>query len=232
MTAVNLTVTPGRIWVSADSAVAAATLADAERMQGICRSTNDPAVTEFADEPVEPRRADCFGRKIGMSSGKRLIVSGSGLSGPLRRLDLLAASPAIAGLDELHARAQSALQEFSREQPNAAVGIAFIAGWSKLAGRCRAFALCSDQAWTPQELPTGHLFLPRPHPSLQGYRKLYERYERPVGQDVAELHLSAGRLQAEGAARGLYAARPCIAGELLLAQVDETGVRERVLTVL
>lgn len=234
MTSISITITPRRAWMSTDSAVCEATDADGDAMRGQCRATDDPAAiaAQFADPPVAPRFADRFGRKLGISPEKRILVAVSGLSAPLMCVCELGQSPAVASLDDIHIRAPYALRALSQERPREAHGIVFAVGWAAGSRRCTGFYFASDDDWTPRELPEGHAFLPRPYSGVKPYAALYELYQRPLGQDVDALHLAAGQAQAEAARRGLYASRPAIGGELLLGEVDEAGARERVLGVL
>ena len=228
MTAVNLTLTATRAWLSADSAMllAASEAPDTDHWSA------DPSIvaaSAFADPPVTPRHADWYACKVAAFPESRMLVAGTGAVLPVRTAMVATSFSQGTGYDVLVANLPLGLRHLTRAAPTAAVGVVFLVGWSDEQGRCCAALLSSGNDWRPVSLQDGHCLSPMPHPDVEGYEDLWALHQAPAGQDVEKLHLAVAMNQTRAARAGWYRSAPAIGGDLTLGEVDRDGARSRVI---
>lgn len=228
MTILILSVTADRVVISSDSAVAQPLGVPLEG-----ETSEDPAALALAfadpDRPVYPPAPTSYRRKIAVLGDRRRIVAGAGKVLPVvAAAGILAMSGGCRLEDEL-GKLVADLTKLSEVTPaGASAGLVVVATWEEGVGAV-AYALASGNAWRPLRLGIGHAASPMPHPSIDGYPDLFDRFMAPPGDDVEQLHRDLALAQSEAARRGLYKAGPTIGGDLWMATVDRDGARQSVI---
>lgn len=228
MTILNLAITPDRITISSDSAVAQPL---GTPLEGA--ASEDPAALALAfadpDHPVYPPAPTAFRRKIAVFPERRRIVAGAGQVLPVIVATGIVAMWGGGSIEDELGELVAGLTKLGEVAPaGASSGMVIVGAWEPDLGAV-AYALASGTAWRPLQLGQGYAYSPVPHPSIEGYEDLAGRIMSPPGDDVADVLEALARNQAEAARRGLYRAGPAIGGPLWLAEVHAAGARQRVI---
>ena len=228
MTILTFTVTPDRITISSDSAIADPV---GTPMEGGGSADPGELALAFADpeHPVYPPPPTNYRRKIAVLPDRRRIVAGAGMVLPVVAAVGIIAMWGGGALEDELGELVAGLTKVAEIAPlGASSGMVVVGAWEPDRGAV-ACMLASGNGWRPQPLGLGHAYSPMPHPKIAGHDELVARIFAPPGDDVEALHLALARHQAEAASQGLYKAGPAIGGDLWLAEVDRDGARQRVI---
>ena len=213
MTAIVVTLTSDRAWLTADGAFAGCPLSiwAQGQFEEAARRYGHLSLPSFASRGA--------GRKLMAFSEARMALATTGTAAAACCLG--AEASMMTDIDALAA----ALPDIWRSIPAAGrnSGAAIIAvGWNERSGRAIGFSASAVEGMVARPMEDGSCWTPDPCEDVPGAADIRRLLD---ADDVEALHFAVVTAQAWGARRGRYGvAGICIGGDITMASVDASGI--------